>query len=176
MKQIRIPIRPDRLAAPLPPAVCGKLSSAVFAVHGDLPDDTDSISVLIGRTPDPETSATRPAFAVAADEADPSQYPGLRPDERVFRAYVSPFCFPEASNELEYHVMASDANGNPRWLGTGNLEVLDCPADGSPVAPDIIPADTYIRNPATGLYHKLTAAVNDLGEIALELDENGIMR
>ena len=60
--------------------------------------------------------------------------------------------------------------------GTGPLIVRDNPADGSPVTPEIIPADTYIRNPATGLYHKLTAAVNEYGELRIDLESEGIQR
>ena len=69
-----------------------------------------------------------------------------------------------------------DENGNARWLGTGPLIVRENPANGSPVPPEIIPADTYIRNPVTGLYHKLLANVNELGEITTYCDPEGIQR
>ena len=95
---------------------------------------------------------------------------------RSFRAYLSPFLFPDVSDALEYHIVGADVHGNARWLGTGALIVRDNPADGSPVVPEIIPADTYIRNPVTGLYHKLVAEVNDLGEIAVAVDPEGIER
>ena len=42
--------------------------------------------------------------------------------------------------------------------------------------PDIIPADTYIRNPATGLYHLLTAELNEDGELTISLDPEGVER
>ena len=74
------------------------------------------------------------------------------------------------------HIVGTDEKSNARWLGTGPLIVRDNPANGSPVVPEIIPADTYIRNPATGLYHKLTAAVNEYGEIVLDCDPEGIER
>ena len=89
---------------------------------------------------------------------------------------MSPFFFPDLSDALEYHVLGTDTNGNARWLGSGPLEVRDNPANGSPVVPEIIPADTYIRNPATGLYHKLTAAVDEDGNLTISLEEEGVER
>ena len=169
MKAHNIRIRPDRLNDPLATCFVGKLSSAVFIVYGDIPDDVDTITVQIGRTEDPDTHQPRQNYTAAASEVE-----GQTP--RSFRAYLSPFLFPDVSDALEYHVLGTDANGNARWLGTGPLIVRDNPANGSPVPPEIIPADTYIRNPATGLYHKLTAAVNELGEIVLDCDPEGIQR
>ena len=169
MKAQHIRIRPDRLNAPLATCNVGKLSSAVFVIEGDIPEDVDTIAVQIGRTPDPQTQEPRQNYTAAATEVE-----GQTP--RCFRAYLSPFLFPDTSDALEYHVIATDDHGNARWLGTGPLIVRDNPANGSPVPPEIIPADTYIRNPATGLYHKLTAAVNELGEIVLDCDPEGIQR
>lgn len=169
MKTHNVKIRPDRLNDPLATCFVGKLSSAVFMIGGDIPDDVDTIAVQIGRTDDPTTHTPRQNFTAAATEVE-----GQTP--RCFRAYLSPFLFPDTSDALEYHVIATDDHGNARWLGTGPLIVRDNPANGSPVPPEIIPADTYIRNPATGLYHKLTAAVNELGEIVLDCDPEGIQR
>ena len=167
MKTHNIKIRPDRLNDPLATCFVGKLSSAVFMIVGDIPDDVDTITVQIGRTDDPTTHQPRQNFTVAANR---------NADGKTFRCYLSPFCFPDVSDALEYHVIGTDTNGNARWLGSGPLIVRDNPANGSPVPPEIIPADTYIRNPATGLYHKLTAEVNDLGEISVGVDSEGIER
>ena len=169
MKTHNVKIRPDRLNDPLATCFVGKLSSAVFMIGGDIPDDVDTIAVQIGRTDDPTTHTPRQNFTAAASEVD-----GSTP--RAFRCYLSPFHFPDVSAALQYHVIGTDTNGNARWLGSGPLEVRDNPANGSPVVPEIIPADTYIRNPATGLYHKLTAEVNDLGEISVGVDSEGIER
>lgn len=169
MKAQHIRLRPDRLNDPLATCFVGKLSSAVFVIYGDIPDDVDTIAVQIGRTEDPDTQQPRPNFTAAASEVA-----GQTP--RSFRAYLSPFLFPDISAALEYHVLGTDTNGNARWLGTGPLIVQDNPANGSPVPHEIIPADTYIRNPATGLYHKLTAAVNEYGELSIDLESEGIKR
>ena len=166
MKYNVVKIRPDRLNAPLVTCNVGKLSSAVFVIVGDIPDDIDGMTVQIGRTADPTTHQPRENFTAAT----------TRQDDGTFRCYLSPFLFPDVSDALEYHVLGGDTNGNTRWLGTGALIVRDNPADGSPVVPEIIPADTYIRNPATGLYHKLTAAVNEYGELSIDLESEGIQR
>ena len=167
MKAQHIKIRPDRLNAPLATCNVGKLSSAVFVIEGDIPDDIDGMTVQIGRTEDPTTHQPRPNYTVAANR---------NADGKTYRCYLAPFCFPDEADALEYHVVATDTNGNPRWLGTGQLIVRDNPADGSPIVPEIIPADTYIRNPVTGLYHKLTAAVNEYGELSIHLESEGIER
>jgi hypothetical protein len=165
MKVHMIRLNPGRPNFPLVSCFVGKLSSAVFEIGGDIPDDVEGMSVRIGRTPDPDTEEPRDDFAATASRAGGG-----------YRCYLSPFMFPDASRTLHYHIIALDSSGNSRWLGSGNLEVLECPADGTPIAPDIIPADTYIRNPVTGLYHKLTAEVNDLGEIAITCESEGIQR
>lgn len=166
MKENPITIRADRLNRPLETCFAGRLSSAVFRIGGDIPDDIDGIAVQIGRTDDPDTHEPRKNLAAAT----------VRQPDGSFRCYLSPFHFPDVSDALEYHVIGTDAGGNARWLGTGALIVRDCPAGGSPVVPEIIPADTYVRNPVTGLYHKLTAEVNDLGEIVVACDTEGVER
>ena len=166
MKANTIRLRPDRLDDPLATCVVGKLSSAVFRIIGDIPEDVDSMAVLIERLPDPSTHAVRANITVAASA-----------DERGgFRAYFAPWCFPDATEELDYHVVMTDKAGNARWLGTGDLRIKDNPANGTAEAPEIIPQDTYIRNPATGLYHLLTAVANSDGEITFNLAPEGIQR
>ena len=167
MKENQVTIRADRLNRPLETCFVGKLSSAVFRIVGDIPDDIDGMTVQIGRTEDPTTHQPRQNFTVAANR---------NADGKTYHCYLAPLCFPDVSDALEYHIVATDTNGNPRWLGSGPLIVRDNPADGSPIVPEIIPADTYIRNPVTGLYHKLTAAVNEYGELSINLESEGIER
>lgn len=166
MKENRVTIRADRLNRPLETCFVGKLSSAVFRIGGDIPDDIDGMTVQIRRIADPTTHQARENFTAAA----------MRNADGTFRCYLSPFHFPDVSDALEYHVIGLDTNGNARWLGTGALIVRDNPASGSPEVPEIIPRDTYIRNPVTGLYHKLTAEVNDMGEIVVGVETEGMER
>lgn len=167
MKENIVTIRADRLNRPLETCFVGRLSSAVFRIVGDIPDDIDGLTVQIGRTADPTTHQPRENFTAATTR---------NADGKTYRCYLSPFMFPDVSDVLAYHVLGGDANGNTRWLGTGALVVKDNPANGSPVVPEIIPADTYIRNPATGLYHKLTAAVDEDGNLTVALEDEGIER
>lgn len=160
MKYIRVRLNPDRLDDPLVPVTVGKLSSAVFIVEGDIPDDIVALAIEVTRVGQGFEN-----FTIAA----------VRSDAR-FRAYANPFNFPTASDALKYHIIATDESGNPRWLGTGTLRVRDNPADGSPVTPDVLPADTYIRNPVTGLYHKLTAEINEYGEVSVAVESEGIQK
>ena len=167
MKTNLIKILPDRLNAPLVPCCVGKLSSAVFTIGGDIPDDITAINVHIDRRNDDGTFTAYPAQATKQTDG-------------TWRCYFSPFYFPAVDNHLKYHIIGTDTSNPsgavPRWLGTGMLRVLDNPANGSTQTPDIIPADTYIRNPTTGLYHLLTATVNEYGEIAITIAEKGIER
>lgn len=160
-----IKIDDSRLDLPLRPLRVGRLSSAVLALRG-VPRDVAAVSVRVGRTADPGTGEARPDLSAAADRRDGGRW----------GCYLSPFHFPDAADGLEYHVVGADENGNARWLGTGTLDVLDRPGGGDAAAPEIVPADTYLRNPSTGLYHRLTAVLNEDGELTVQLDEEGIER
>ena len=171
MKAHTIRLRPDRPNDPLATCNVGRLSSAVFVICGEIPDDIDTLAVQVSRTLDPDTQQPRPLLSAAANETTPAGMPS-----RVFRCYLAPFYFPDVSPDLVYHIVGTDTKSNPRWLGSGSLIVRNSPADGSAIVPEIIPADTYIRNPLTGLYHKLTAQLNELGEVTVTVEEEGIER
>ncbi len=159
----KIHLKPNRLNFPLAQCVVGKLSSAVFEIAGDIPDDIENLTLHIERIR--VEGEVRPNFVAAASRQDGGE----------FRAYLSPFYFPDVSDDLRYHVIGMDANGNPRWLGTGDLRVLENPANGAAVAPEVIPQDAYAYNPTTGLYHKLTAVILD-GEITIDVAQEGVAR
>lgn len=165
MKTNIITIRPDRLNAPLVECWVGRLSSAVFVVTGDIPDDITGITIQVGRTPDPQTQQPRENFAATATRAE----------DGTFRCYLAPWYFPDIA-DLEYHVVGQDDANNPRWLGTGSLLVKKNPANGSPIIPPIVPPDTYVRNPATGLYHKVNAEVDEYRNITLVVEKEGVVK
>lgn len=163
--EIHIHLDVGRLNFPLRTIWQGVLSSAVVVIHG-MPKDIVGAGVVFGVAPTGSTPHDPPTYrAVASRQAD-----------GTWRAYVSPFTFPVVGLELEYSVVGEDAHPNPRWLGTGQLNVVDCPANGSADAPDILPRDTYIRNPVTGLYHLLTATVDEDGNLTLDLSDEGETR
>lgn len=168
MKTNHISVRPDRLNAPLATCYVGRLSSAVFIVEGDIPDDIESMAIEVGRTPD---TSTTPATARANFSAACTKQ-----DDGTWRCYLSPFHFPDLAEDLAYHVMGADESNNPRWLGTGVLAVRANPANGSPVAPAVLPKDAYAYNPTTGLYHKLTATVDEYGEISIAVEQTGVQK
>lgn len=92
----------------------------------------------------------------------------------VWHVYAMPFCFPAAAGDLQYEIVCTDADGNQRWLGTGALAVLECSAAGSGEEPPIVPRDTYLRNPVTGLYHRLVAEVDEDGVLTVAVDQEGV--
>ena len=156
----RIRIDESRLNFPLTPIAAGKLSSLDVELIG-VPNTVASLLVY---------------FEHEKDDGVESYAAGCRQeDDGTWSCYVQPFLFPdvEDTGKLHYHVVATDVRTAQKWLGTGQLRVLENPAGGSPLPPPIIPADTYVRNPVTGLYHKLTAEVNELGEITVIVSEEG---
>lgn len=172
MREIHITLRPDRLERPLVSVSVGHLAAAVLIIDGDVPQDLESMAVEITRLPDATTTppTPRPNFIQEAK----------RQPNGTYRAYINPYCFADESDDLQYHVVAND-NGNngltinnPRWLGSGLLRVLPAPTDGSPVAPEILPHDTYVYNPVTKLYYKVIAVVDEYGTITLETDQHGV--
>lgn len=74
-----------------------------------------------------------------------------------------------------YHVTAIDAHGNSAWLGRGRLEIVQSvlSVDESAIPP--IPEDTYVRNPVTGMWHKLTCTVED-GAIVPLIEAEGVTK
>lgn len=166
MKTNGIKLRPDRLNAPLATCNVGQLSSAVFVIGGDVPDDIVDINVEIERTHDPETRQPRENYTAACH----------RNEDGTFRCYLSPFHFPDISDALKYHVLGVDLNDNPRWLGTGALVVRENPANGRAIVPEVLPRDAYAYNPVTGLYHKIVAEVNEDGQIVIATEQEGVER
>ncbi len=159
-----IAVNENALQLPLIPIFAGKLSSMVVKIT-NAPDDIDTVVLTIGRTPDVDGSP-RPPFAIAATSLGGGTY----------RAYCNPYCFPDEATNLTYSVVGNDTSGNPRWLGTGSLRVLENPANGSSVTPQVIPSDCYAYNPTTGKYHKITASLDEFGNISLDVESDGINR
>ncbi|MBO7686548.1 MAG: hypothetical protein J6V72_09200 [Kiritimatiellae bacterium] len=163
--EIHIHLDAGRLNFPLRTIWQGVLSSAVIVIHG-VPVDIDGLGVVFGVAPSGNVPHDPPTFRAAA----------TRQADGTWRAYCMPAIFPVVGLELVYSVVGLDANESPRWLGTGQLNVVDCPAAGSSDAPEVVPADTYIRNPVTGKYHLLTAELDADGHITLNLADEGIER
>lgn len=161
-----ITLVPDRLNLPLPPIYAGRLSSLVVAVSAlGIPNDIVACSLVIERTPGAD-GADRAPFKVA----------GILQDDGSYRIYCSPWCFQDASENLNYHVMSVDTRGNSRWLGSGQLRVRLNPSEGTAIEPEIIPSDAYAYNPVTKLYHKLVAEVDESGTVTIAAEQEGVVR
>lgn len=150
------------LQFPLDAVFAGRLSAFRFKVAG-VPEDAASLAVLVGRTAG-EDGAARDPFSVAAAKGG----------DGLWSVYLSPWCFPDAAKGLHYSLVAETEGGDAMWLGTGALEVLDCPANGSGAAPEIVPKDCYAYNPTTKLYHKITASLDEDGNISLDVEADGV--
>ena len=157
---VRIRVDESRLNFTLKPISTGVLSSLDFEVV-DVPDE-DALAVFF------EYGDGTVNYQVACEKVRAGFWQG----------YAMPYTFPAESDDgtLHYHVVATDARGNQKWLGTGQLSALANPANGSPTPPPIVPRDTYIRNPVTGLYHLLTATVDEDGNLTLNLSDEGETR
>lgn len=164
MKTNIIHITPDRLYNPLEPLAVGKLSSSVLTVTGDIPDDIAALAIVVEYM---DTSGASPQIARYVAH-------GTRQGDGTYRVYLAPAYFPAANDALKYHVVGTDSNENPRWLGSGTLRIFDNPADGSSVAPDILPRNLYAYSPTRQCYFKVIAKENELGEIQLDVDETEV--
>lgn len=160
MKTNYIELHPDRLDLPLDPLACGRLSSAVATVGGEIPDDIDGIAIDVEY--------------MDGDEKKYYTAAGTRQADGTFRVYLAPAYFPAVSDQLKYHVLGMDAQENPRWLGSGMMRIFDNPADGSPIAPDILPRNLYAYSPTRQCYFKVIAKENEYGEIQLDVDETEV--
>lgn len=134
-----------------------------------------SLTLYVGGAPD-GLAALEVQFGAPGGGA-PLRAAGTRLCPGLWRVYAAPWCFPEPSDGgLAYQIVGTDAEGARTWLGTGALGVRENNAGGTSAAPEIVPADTYVRNPVTGLYHKLTAEVNELGEVTVAVEGEGVER
>lgn len=158
-------LKANTSAVNLPPMTVGKLSSQIVILKGSVDSDIKSLNIQLERVPDPVTGEKPESYAIAATETADG-----------WRCYISPYCVPDASADLKYHVVGIDELANPRWLGTGRLRVIDNPATGSPLQPSVVPPDTYLYNPATGLWHKLIAECDEAGVITVSVEQEGVQR
>ena len=147
--------RSDR---PLDTLAVGRGSSLEFELAG-LPEGVENVTVHVGR---PGTDSRAAARATAL------------PDGRG-GVYLSGLYFPTAGR-THWHVTAQDKRGGNRWFGRGVLDVVQTTLGDAPSGtPPIVPDDTYVRNPVTGLWHRLTVDVED-GQLVPTIESEGVER
>lgn len=91
-----------------------------------------------------------------------------------WKCYANGFFFPDAG-KAHYHVTAKTFKGDSVYLGSGVLRIIPSVLCAD-TANAIIPADTYIRNPNTGLWHKIVAELDESGQIVLATEQEGITK
>lgn len=144
---------PARRAWPLARIAVGRASAAELLVLG-APREIEDLRVHFSRP-----GGKGSAYAVKG-----------RLSGGGWKVYASGLNFPEEGN-AEYNVTAIDSHGNAVWLGRGALSVLPSVLHDAGGEAPIVPADTYIRNPATGLWHLLTVEVDESGALVPVLGE-----
>lgn len=155
--ELEIIIDESRLNWPRRKIYAGVLSSLDVIVKG-VPSGVSELEIRFG----------------AEGRENPISARGRMVQDGVWHVYAMPFCFPSAAGDLKYEIVCTDEGGNARWLGTGALAVLACSAAGSGEEPQIVPRDTYLRNPVTGLYHRLVAEVDEDGVLTVAVDQEGV--
>lgn len=94
--------------------------------------------------------------------------------------YCAGWYFPspgQTKYEVIFFIPASDPASDPiaYWAGRGQLNVIAAATEAYiPGPPPAIPPETYVRNTVTGLYHLVSAAQNEYGDITLTVAEEGI--
>ena len=155
MQIVRVDGR-GRLDRPLDTVVAARSASKEFEIE-DVPEGTESVTVRLGRGDSGSLSSVTAT---------------LLPCGR-WRVYASPLYFP-AVGEAEWHLVGRDRMGQTSYMGRGRLKIVESVSDDGG-EPPLVPEDTYLRNPATGLWHKLTAVFEN-GEILPIVEKNGVVR
>ena len=91
-----------------------------------------------------------------------------------WRVYASGLYFPD-EGKAKYRVSARTPEGDSVHLGEGTLYIEPSSLNTDGAAIPIVPEDTYLRNPKTGLWHKFTCTFDD-GILTPKIAKEGITR
>ena len=142
---------------PLQALNVGRASALEFSVGG-VPAEVASLQFHVGRSGNDTYSVV-----VAS-----------RRRNGMWNVYASGLYFPEVGS-VNYHLTGRDGRGNSVWLGSGIVNVLQSAINITDEDVPAVPEDTYLRNPATGKWHKLTVAFED-GALLPIISNEGITR
>lgn len=92
-----------------------------------------------------------------------------------WKCYANGFFFPD-EGKAHYHVTAKTAAGDSVYFGKGKLIIMPSVINVKPGAVGIVPDETYVRNPKTGLWHKVIAELDENGEIVMATEQEGITK
>ena len=145
-----VTIAPATPNFPLWPLWVGQGSAAIVILSGVPASAVDAAIILT-----PVGGGTKLLYAAVKNETT-----GL------MEVYIPGWSFPtvgDARYAVEF-TMGTGDQSKTFWSGRGDLHVWEAETNADiPNAP-IIPHDTYIRSPVTGLYYLLTVEFNDLGQ------------
>ena len=91
-----------------------------------------------------------------------------------WRVYASGIYFPD-EGRAKYRVSARTPQGDSVHLGEGPLRIVPSSLNVDEAAIPIVPEDTYLRNPKTGLWHKFTCTIED-GDMLPVISKEGITK
>jgi len=160
----KITLAPDRPNFPLTPVWCGCGSALKFLLDEDTVP-LDLYSCLVAITP------------VGGGTAQ--AYVGVKnATTGIWEIYVPGWGVPTVG-ETQYEVVltvGTEAVNTTYWAGKGILTVWAASTSAEiPIAPAIIPADTYVYDAETELYYLVTATRDPVtGLIALAVSQEGV--
>ena len=158
MEKITVRVRAGQaVKTPLRTLEVGRATALDLVVIG-VPEGIQRLMFHVGR--------------IGRDDFYPVEATAL-PDNR-WAVYASGLHFQDVGKTV-YHISAVDLRDNAVWLGKGRLEIVQSVLPVAPGEIALIPEDTYLRNPETGLYHKLTCKFED-GMILPMIEEEGVSR
>lgn len=151
-----IAVNPASPNFPLPPVWIGVNSNALIVLTG----------VPTGFTAQLYLTKVGASVAVYFDASVSS--------DGVISIFVPGANFPAAGTTGKYEIILTETEtSRPYWSGKGLLTVMAA-SSGTVTAGYGTAMETYIRNPATGLYHLITASINEDGDITTVTDPTGV--
>lgn len=151
-----IPIKEGSPVA-LPSAEVGR-ASAFRALLVGVPADLENVEVHFATPTDASGKAAKCTALPGGD----------------WRVYASGLYFPD-EGKAKYRVSAKSPQGDSVHLGEGPLRVVPSSLNVEEAELPIVPEDTYLRNPETGLWHKFTCAVEG-GMLLPVISKEGVTR
>lgn len=151
-----IPIKEGSPVA-LPSAEVGR-ASAFRALLVGVPADLENVEVHFATPTDASGKAVKCTAVPGGD----------------WRVYASGLYFPD-EGKAKYRVSAKTPEGDSVHLGEGALRVVASSLNVDEAELPIVPEETYLRNPQTGLWHKLTCTIED-GDMVPLISKNGVTK
>lgn len=89
--------------------------------------------------------------------------------------YASAAFFPN-EGRAHYHVTARTGRGDSVYLGRGTLRIVPSVLNVEGADVPIVPEDFCVRNPVTGLWHRVFAEANEDGDITMTVQQEGFRK